>query len=395
MSDDAFAHGRPGVVTPVRDRMPIRVGQIGCGNIAVRAHLPAYLALSDDFQVAAVADPSSSGRDLARQLVGLGAESVYADPLDVIARPDIDMIDLCTPQHVRTPLAIAALERGKHVLAEKPLAVAPRDAAAMVDAARASGVRLGVVHNYLLLPEVIRALEMVGANEIGPVEVAILNWLGITDHPGVASYRPTWRHDPAEAGGGVLMDMLHIVYLAEALLGRPIERVSAYINARADASSVEDVALCRFETGVSAALVNIGWGAGPGGFALSGPDGRIEVTYEGGGSGVFSPFDRLTSVGRSGRRVVTNLSGVDPIRGVIADFAGAIRDRRDPLASGEQGLHILEATVAAYASAATGRTIPLPLEHGSPVYELGVGGLSALEGPTWTPIRRRRIFGVS
>ena len=85
------------------------------------------------------------------------------------------------------------------------------------------------------------------------------------------------------------MDMLHIVYVAEAMLGAPIERVSAWVTARTDDAPVEDIALARFETSTNAALVNVGWGVGMGGFAVSGPLGRIEVTYEDGGNGAFAP----------------------------------------------------------------------------------------------------------
>ena len=83
------------------------------------------------------------------------------------------------------------------------------------------------------------------------------------------------------------MDMLHIVYVAEAMLGAPIERVSAWVTARSDDAPVEDIALARFETSTNAALVNVGWGVGMGGFGVSGPLGRIEVTYEDGGNGAF------------------------------------------------------------------------------------------------------------
>ena len=111
-------------------------------------------------------------------------------------------------------------------------------------------------------PRCCRTLELIAAGEIGPVEVALLDWLGCRDNPGNAAYQPRWRHDPRAAGGGVLMDMLHIVYLAEALLGRPIERVSGWVHAAGARRPVEDIALARFEADGRAALVNVGWGAG-------------------------------------------------------------------------------------------------------------------------------------
>jgi predicted dehydrogenase len=191
------------------------------------------------------------------------------------------------------------------------------------------------------------------------------------------------------------MDMLHIVYVAEALLGAPIERVSAWVTARTDDAPVEDITLARFETASNAALVNVGWGFGMGGFAVSGPLGRIEVTYEDGGNGAFAAFDQLVVHGRNGRAVVTGMPFEDGVRPLIADLADAIGAGRDPIASGAQGAHILESTLAVYASGATGRTWELPLIPGEPLYERGVAGLSELDLSPTSAIRTKRIFGIS
>ncbi|MDP9481791.1 MAG: Gfo/Idh/MocA family oxidoreductase [Chloroflexota bacterium] len=374
---------------------PIRVGVIGCGNVSLSDHVPAYLALSDQYRLVAIADPTPARLELGRQLSGLDPADCHAASASLLARPDLDLIDVCTPQHLHRDLAIAAASSGRHVLSEKPLATTPRDAWAMVAAAEAAGRTLAIMHNYLLFNEVVRTLELIAAGEIGPVEVAILNWLAVRDNPGNAAYRPTWRHDVRQSGGGVLMDMLHIVYLAEAFLGAPIERVSAWVTARTDEAPVEDIAMARFETATNAALVNVGWGVGMGGFAVSGPIGRIEVSYEDGGNGAFDPFERLIVHGRSGRFEETELPWDDGVRPLIAELGEAIRAGRPPIASGAQGAHILEATLAVYASAATGTTWDLPLQPGTPIYELGVAGLAELDLAPSSPIRRKRIFGVA
>lgn len=375
-------------------RLPLRVGIVGCGNVALNDHIPRYLAIPGQYRVAAVADPTPERLEVGRVAAGLPLVDAHADPAALLGRNDIDVVDLCVPQRFHRDLAVAAARSGRHVLCEKPLATTPADATAMVAAAQEAGVRLGTVHNYLWFPEVMRTLELIAAGEVGEVEVAILNWLSIIDVPGNAAYRPTWRHDPALAGGGVLMDMLHIVYLAEAFLGTPIERVSAHVTARADDAPVEDLAICRFEAGDSVALVNVGWGVGPGGYAVSGSAGRIEVTYRDGGSGAFVPFDRLVVHGVAGRRRQMQLPAGDPMVRLLEDFAAAVADNRPPRASGDDGLHILEVTLAAYASSTLGRTVVLPLTPGDPVFERGVAGLRDLDAADWSPIRRHRIFGV-
>ena len=179
------------------------------------------------------------------------------------------------------------------------------------------------------------------------------------------------------------------------LLGQPIERVSAWLHARSAPAPVEDIALARFEVPGSAALVNVGWGRGPGGYAVSGPDGRIEVTYRDGGSGAFEPVDRLEVHGRDGSRVERDMVTRLGIEDVVLDFADAVVAGRDSVATGEQGAHILEATLAVYLSAALGESVGLPLPVDHPVYLEGVTGLKRLDLPIWSSVRRLGLFGLA
>jgi predicted dehydrogenase len=370
----------------------MRVGLVGFGNAALGGHVPAYAKLRDLFEVVGLADPTPERLELGREMLGLEAGQVHLDATAMIARPDIDVIDICVPQHLHRQIAVGAAEAGKHVLCEKPLATTPRDAAEMVAAARLAGVALGVVHNYLFWPEIAESISLLEAGRIGHVEVAILNYLGVHDLPGNAAYRPNWRHDLAQAGGGVLMDMLHVVYVAEALLGAPFERVSAYMAARELGSPVEDICLCRFETENSAALVNIGWGMGAGGISVSGTRGRIEIRYQGGGTSPFVPLESVTVVDELGPHPITVQPSLDSLTPLLRDFGRAIVEGREPMATGEQALRTLEATVGAYVSAATGRAIELPLAQADPAFELGVQALGELELPPWSPLRRRSLF---
>jgi predicted dehydrogenase len=374
---------------------PTRVGLIGCGNVALGDHVPSYLSLPDLYRLVAIADPTPDRLELGRSMSGLAARDCHADADELLSRDDLDLVDICTPQHLRRDLVVAAAAAGRHVLSEKPLATTPADAWAMVAAAEAAGTTLAIMHNFLFFSEVRRTLELIASGEIGQVEVAILNWLGVEDRPGTAAYCPTWRHDPRQAGGGVLMDMLHIVYLAEALLGTQIERVSAWATARRNDAPVEDIVVARFESAGAVALVNVGWGSGAGGLSVSGSAGRIEVTYRDGGNGAFAPFERLVVHGRNGRSEVTGLADQDGVRALLEDLAARLRDGRPPVASGADGAHILEATVATYASAATGRTWELPLQPSDPIYQRGVAGLVDLELARSSPISRKRIFGLA
>jgi predicted dehydrogenase len=372
----------------------LAVGLIGCGKIAVNYHVPAYLALAERCRVVAVADPTPSRRDLAAAELGLSGEALFVDALELLDSVPVDVVDVCTPQHLRKEIVLAALERGIHVLSEKPLASIPADAAELVDAARSSGVHLGIVHNYLFWPEVESTVRRVAAGDIGAVRVAIVNFLGVPDLPGVAAWQPRWRHDPSAAGGGVLMDMLHAVYVAEALLDTTFDGVSAFVTAHTPGSQVEEVALCRYEAARAAALVNVGWGHGPGGLTVVGDEGRIEVRYADGGTPPFAPLETVRVHTGRGSRTIEIPESPGGIPAAIGDFVDAVGRARPPRATGEDGVRALEATVAAYAAAARGRTVALPLDRGSPVFRRGVAGLGELVGHQGARPALRGLFGL-
>jgi predicted dehydrogenase len=379
----------------------LRVGIIGCGNIGGGFHLPAWLAIPEIAEVVALADPTEETLDAASATAGLERDRLHQDPHDLIARVDVDAVDVCTPQHLRRELIAEAARQGKHVLCEKPLATVPADAAAALAAAANGGITLAMVHNYLWLPEVRAAQRVIDAGEIGDVRAAAVNYLGIIDVPGHEGYAPRWRHDLTRAGGGVLMDILHGVYVAEALLGHPLERVSAYADNSEPSANVEDIALCRFETATNAALVNIAWGFGPGSIEVMGSEGRISVVYENGGTWPWSPLERVLVTTAAGTRTELDARGAGgdgyealkvAFGHVLRDFASAVLDRRVPRASGADGQRILEATVGALQSAATGKVVQIPLDRDDPVFQRGVLGIEELELPDWSPVRRRSLY---
>ena len=379
----------------------LRVGIIGCGNIGSGSHLPAWLANRDVAEVVALADPTEDALNVAARTAGLPHERLHQDPVALIGRADIDAIDICTPQHLRRDLILAAADHGKHVLCEKPLATIPADAALALEATEASGRVLAMVHNYLWLPEILAAQRIIDSGEIGAVRAVTVNFLGILDVPGSAGYVPRWRHNLAHAGGGVLMDILHGVYLAESLLGHKLERVSAWADKADPESNVEDIALCRFETDVNAGLVNIAWGYGPGGLEVTGTEGRIVAAYRDAGTSPWSPLERVLVSTASGTRTELEV-GSDvrddydvlrsTFRDVIEDFVVAVKTGSTPRASGADGQRILEATIGALESAATSRLVRIPLDRKSPVFQRGLAGVSGLHLPYWSPVRRRSLY---
>lgn len=150
----------------------------------------------------------------------------------LVARDDVQLVDICTPGDSHAEIAIAALEAGKHVLCEKPLANSVAEAEAMVTAAEAARTRgqLAMVgFNYRRVPALAYARRLIADGRLGTlrhVRVRYLqDWLVDPDFP------LTWRLRREHAGSGALGDLgAHIVDLAQYLAGEPLVGVSAQME---------------------------------------------------------------------------------------------------------------------------------------------------------------------
>ena len=373
----------------------MRIGLIGCGNVGVNAHIPAVRA-NEGMTIVAAADPTPERLQAAAAAAGLAADYLHADWRELLARQDVEAVIVATPQRFRPEIVIAAATAGKHILAEKPLALTPADGQAMIDAAREHGVTLAAVHNYHFMPVYRDIKEVLDSGEIGQPEIAVLNFLGVEDRPGAAAYSPRWRHRAVDSGGGVLMDMLHVVYLANWFMGGPPRAVSAWVDKRLEGESdVEDIALVRYVYTNGQALVNMAWGVGPGGVEIGGTGGRVVMTNKDFGTHPFFPAARLDVVSQTTTRSWTPREpiayGMD---GIAADFRDAVAANAEPVGSGESGLRVLDSVLGAYVSAALGVEVTLPLPHDHPVYTRGSAGIADLDLPTTSPVLRRGLFGA-
>ncbi|MGI5416369.1 Gfo/Idh/MocA family protein [Actinomadura luteofluorescens] len=162
----------------------------------------------------------------------LGWASVETDWKELLRRDDVQLVDICTPGDSHAEIAVAALDAGKHVLCEKPLANSVAEAEAMAAAAeraRERGVRSMVGFNYRRVPAVTLARRLVDEGRIGAVRHVraqyLQDWLADPEAPF------TWRMDRDRAGTGALGDIgAHIIDTAQFITGHNLVGVSALLD---------------------------------------------------------------------------------------------------------------------------------------------------------------------
>src|SRR2546426_10334315 len=171
---------------------------IGLGNVAVHGHLPGWLRRRD-VQIVAATDSRSEQR---AQLAALAPDARWCPTADeLLAEASLDFVDICTPPVSHAPLIRSALERGLHVLCEKPLVGSPDELTPLVELAAATGRALHTVHNWHHAPIVRRTAELIREGRIGAVTRVV--WHTFRTRPAVTGDEPNgnWRVDPAVAGG--------------------------------------------------------------------------------------------------------------------------------------------------------------------------------------------------
>lgn len=207
----------------------MNVAMIG-GGFMGKAHAMAYASMPMFFWPSpaiphrkVVVDVSDAMAETARDRYGF--EEASSDWRSVVARPDIDVVDICTPNNVHAEIAIAAAEAGKHIICEKPLARTVEEARAMAEAVKKAGVIHMVAFNYRRTPAVALAKKYIDEGRIG----RILNFRGtyLQDWSADPDGPLSWRFQKKIAGSGTVGDIAtHVVDLAHYLVG-PIETVSA------------------------------------------------------------------------------------------------------------------------------------------------------------------------
>ncbi|MGI9456629.1 MAG: Gfo/Idh/MocA family protein [Aeoliella sp.] len=246
---------------------PLNIGMIGYGFMG-RAHSNAYNRVSNFFDLeyrpvlkAAAARDADNLRAFADTW---GYESIETDWRALVARDDIDAVDICVPNNLHKEMAIACAEAGKMILCEKPLAMNVREGEQMCQAVEKAGVPNMVWYNYRRVPAVTLAKQLIDEGKLGRIfhyrANFLQDWTIAEDVPqGGAAL---WRLDAAAAGSGVTGDLLaHCIDTALWLNGS-IDSLSAMteifvkerqhtLTGKLEPVGIDDAsaALCRFGNG--------------------------------------------------------------------------------------------------------------------------------------------------
>jgi predicted dehydrogenase len=327
----------------------LRVGVVGCGAVAEWHASNGYAALTDSVELVAVCDRR---HDRATAIASPFGASVYHNVDDLLADKRVDAVDLCVPHPVHAEVAVKALEAGRHVLVEKPIATSVGDAERMVETAERRGLTLCVSENYPFLEPFQRAREIIQTGEIGQLvslrshRVGFLSGIWLRDG---------WRQNAEVAGGGMLLDQgCHYVNILR-MLGGDIDEVCAFSSTTRSDWKGEDTAtlILKFASGVIGESLYC-WGTRT-------PDvGREAYAIGALGSLDVAAWEPALVLHRpdlpSGRQVVvSSCDYAGSFAQIINDFALAATGQKTPIMPGRHGLEDLKVVMAAYRSIASGR----------------------------------------
>lgn len=345
--------------------MTVRFGVIGTGNIG--AHHSELLSSGRIPGASLAATASRTGERVN------GSVPHFNDPLHMLDEAELDAVLVATPTQTHVEIGAAALERGIHVLMEKPIAMSVVQAKVLLSKAKAP-VQFSVMLNQRFHPLYRRVKQLLDADAIGDLQRVswiMTAWYRPDIYYQVSSWRGTW---PGEGGGLLLNQCIHNLDVLQWLLGLP-ESVFAQVDfGRYHDIQVEDEvsALMTFDGGVRGVLVASS-GEAPG-------VNRLEIIGDRGAIVCAGDAVELTTSTQSvaehcrntremfgmpdfSRETISEFSAVDQHAEVIGNFVAAIREGKTLLTPGEEGLGSLELANAILLSAWTEGAVQLPINE--------------------------------
>jgi predicted dehydrogenase len=314
----------------------VRFGIIGCGRIA-QTHLQALGTLPEAKLTAAVESRAAAGEAVAAE----HKCKLFTDYKEPAIADLVDAVIICTPPNTHYPIAKLFLERGIHVLCEKPLTIASSEAAELVKLADAKDALLMMASKFRYVDDIIKAKAIIEAGILGRIilyENSFCSKIGMADR---------WNASKPVSGGGVLIDNgSHSADIARYLLG-PIAQVQAQTGIPTQGLDVEDTVRVQFMTqrGILGTF-DLSWSITKDSknyIQVYGSEGTLQVGWKGSrycqdGSSKWIPFG----------------TGYDKTRSFAnqhANFIASLKGKDKPLITAEDSLASVQVVEAAYRSA--------------------------------------------
>lgn len=342
--------------------MKIKVGIIGCGSISEFRHAPEYWA-NQNVEIIGFYDPQ---RERAEKLVKKYGGTAAGDFKEITQNPAIDAISDCSTNEMHHVITTDALEHGKHVLCEKPMATTLDGARKMIEAGKKAGRTLMIAHNQRLADAHRKAKAILASGELGRV----ITFQTVFKHKGPEYWsenksRSTWFFDRNRSVFGAAGDLgIHKIDLIRYLLDDDIEEVTSFAGTldkkleNGEPIGVNDNMICLLKTKKgSIGTLAVSW-------THYGPeDNSTTLDCEKGITKIYGDPDYAVVVSKlSGEmacykmgQIQTNESQSNS--GVIDAFIACILDRTPPPISGEDGLKGLQVVFAAIESSKKRTTI--------------------------------------
>ncbi|MCB9148575.1 MAG: Gfo/Idh/MocA family oxidoreductase [Caldilineaceae bacterium] len=338
--------------------MTIRFGLIGCGRVAPR-HAQSIQQMHSA-TLAAVADIKiNRAQNFAAEY---GAEP-YADYRALLERPDIDAVSICVPSGLHAAVALDALDAGKHVLVEKPIALTLADADRMIARAREKGLKLAVVlqNRYNSPMQTLRQLIDEGGLGRLHLGAACVRWYRPQSY-----YEDEWHGTWAMDGGALMNQSIHHIDALQWFMG-PVQSVSAYTATLAHEMEAEDVGVValRFANGALGTIEGstLTWPQNlEGSVALFGQHGSVKI----GGTALNRIVLWKVDGQLEQEAEILTAQRVDPPsvygyshKAVIEDFVHALLEEQPLGTPGEEARKSVALVLAIYESARLGKEIAL------------------------------------
>ena len=342
----------------------INIGIIGCGKIAQVRHIPEY-AENPDAKLAAFFSPN---RARAQEQADKYGGKVYDTAEALLADPDIDAVSICAANYAHAELSIQALNAGKHVLCEKPMATTLADCEAMVECAKKNGKFLMIGHNQRLAKAHMEAKRLIDEGLIGD----IITFRTSFGHGGPETWsispgKNVWFFDKKKAAMGVMADLgVHKTDLIQYLTGQRVVRTTARLvtldkrGEDGELNGVDDNAVCIYEmSGGAFGTMTASWtyyGAEDNSTVLYGTKGIMRI-YDDPAHSIVVKLADGTMQTYDVEQIQTNDNQTKS--GVIDLWVDCLKNNRAPEISGESALYAMRAVFASIESSQTGKTVEI------------------------------------